>query len=83
MAVQLKGIINDITLFLKKQLMYSFPIKSKINPHAEFFIHLFATLKEDEKGLKKDKLLRNMSALLTKENLLILAPFPMVKYQRK
>ena len=32
-------------------------MKVKINPHAEFFLHLFATLKADEKGLKKGQII--------------------------
>ena len=52
-----KGIIDDITLLPQEIANIFIPFKSKINPHAEFFIHLFATLKEDEKGLKKGQII--------------------------
>ena len=52
-----KGIINNITLLPQEIANVFIPYKSKINPHAEFFIHLFATLKEDEKGLKKGQII--------------------------
>ncbi|MDC2982233.1 DUF4981 domain-containing protein [Bacteroidota bacterium] len=52
-----KGTMEDISLFPQEITNVYIPYKSKINPHAEFFIHLFATIKEDEKGLKKGQII--------------------------
>ena len=52
-----KGILENISLLPQEITKILIPYKSKINPHAEFFIHLFATLKEDEKGLRKGQII--------------------------
>ena len=47
--------------------MYSFPIKVKLIRMLSF-IHLFATLKEDEKGLKKGQIIAQYECPVNEES---------------